>query len=149
MTVSRTIRRLAALLAAAAILVLGPAAAQARTPNYAWQMYRETNQSRVHHHAGRLDRAHSLSDEATKHARAMARRGTLFHTAGPSRYGVRCWVWGENVGYTSGDVDDLQRAFMHSPSHRSNILRRDFDRVAVGAATDDRGRLYVSLFFCT
>jgi len=24
-----------------------------------------------------------------------------------------------------------------------------FDRVAVGSATDDRGRLYVTLFFCT
>ena len=62
---------------------------------------------------------------------------------------MRCWVWGENVGYTTGDVADLQRAFMRSPSHRTNVLDRDFDRVAVGAATDDRGRLYVSLFFCT
>jgi uncharacterized protein YkwD len=144
-----TLRRLAAVLAAAVALALVPAAAQARTPNYAWQMYRETNESRVRHHAGRLDRAHKLGDEATQHARSMARRGTLFHTSGPTRYGVRCWVWGENVGYTTGDVPDLQRAFMRSPSHRSNILDRDFDRVAVGAATDDRGRLYVALFFCT
>ena len=146
---TRTARRLATATAIALSLTLVPAAAQARTPNYSWQMYGETNAARVRHSVGRLARAHRLTDEATKHARAMARRGQLFHSSGPSRYGVRCWTWGENVGFTSGDVDDLQRAFMNSPSHRSNLLDRDFDRVAVGAATDDRGRLYVTLFFCT
>ena len=70
-------------------------------------------------------------------------------TPGPWHAGANSSTWGENVGFTSGDVDDLQRAFMNSPSHRSNLLDRDFDRVAVGAATDDRGRLYVTLFFCT
>jgi len=146
---TRTVRALATATAIALSLTLVPAIAQARTPNYAWQMYRETNAARARHSVGRLERAHRLTDEATKHARAMARRGRLFHSSGPSRYGVRCWAWGENVGYTSRDVDDLQRAFMNSPSHRSNLLDRDFDRVAVGAATDDRGRLYVTLFFCT
>ena len=146
---ARTLRRLVAIVTLGASLALVPALAQARTPNYAWQMYRETNDARRHHHVGRLDRAHRLTDEATQHARAMARRGELFHTSGPSRYGVRCWAWGENVGWTSGDVEDLQRAFMNSPSHRIHVLDRDFKRVAVGSATDDRGRLYVTLFFCT
>ncbi|MGZ8629742.1 MAG: CAP domain-containing protein [Actinomycetota bacterium] len=145
----RIARRTAVVVAAATMLALMPAAAQARTPNYAWQMFRETNESRSRHHAGRLDRALRLSDVAEKHARAMARRGVLFHSSGPSRYGVRCWTWGENVGWTTGDVADLQRAFMNSPTHRSHVLDRDFRRVAVGAATDDRGRLYVTLFFCT
>jgi uncharacterized protein YkwD len=144
-----TVRRLATLVAATVVLTLVPLAANAGSPNYAWQMYRETNQARQRHHAGRLDRAYRLSDEATRHARSMARRGQLYHTSGPTRYGVRCWTWGENVGFTSGDVDDMQRAFMRSPSHRANVLSRNFDRVAVGAATDDRGRLYVSLFFCS
>ncbi len=146
---TRTARRLATATAVALSLTLVPAAAQARTPNFSWQMYRETNGARVNHSVGRLDRAYRLTDEATKHARAMARRGELFHSSGPSRYGVRCLAWGENVGWTSGDVDDLQRAFMRSPSHRSHVLDRSFKRVAVGSATDDRGRLYVTLFFCT
>jgi uncharacterized protein YkwD len=145
----RTPRRLAAGVALALTLALVPAMAHARTPNYSWQMFRETNAARVRHSVARLDRAHRLTDEATRHSRAMARRGRLFHSSGPSRYGVRCWAWGENVGYTTGDVDDLQRAFMNSPAHRSHVLDRDFRRVAVGAATDDRGRLYVTLFFCT
>ena len=144
-------RRIAAtaILAVSLALTLTPTAAQARTPNYSWQMFRETNTTRAHHGAGRLDRASRLEGIATKHARAMARRGGLFHSSGPSRYGVRCRVWGENVGLTTGDVDDLQRAFMRSPSHRTHVLDRSFDRVAIGSATDDRGRLYVTLFFCT
>jgi uncharacterized protein YkwD len=144
-----TPRRLAAAAVLAVSLALVPAAAQARTPNYSWRMFRETNETRAHHSAGRLDRAHRLERIATKHARSMARRGELFHSSGPSRYGIRCRTWGENVGYTSGDVEDLQRAFMASPTHRSHVLDRSFDRVAVGSATDDRGRLYVTLFFCT
>ena len=144
-------RRIAAtaILAVSLALTLTPTAAQARTPNYSWQMFRETNTTRAHHGAGRLDRASRLEGIATKHARAMARRGELFHSSGPSRYGVRCRVWGENVGLTSGDVDDLHRAFMRSPSHRTHVLDRSFDRVAIGSATDDRGRLYVTLFFCS
>jgi uncharacterized protein YkwD len=146
---TRTTRRMAAAIAIAIALALVPAAAQARTPNYAWQMFQETNASRARHSVGRLDRAIRLTDVATKHARTMARRGELFHSSGPSRYGVRCRAWGENVGFTSGNVDDLQRAFMNSSTHRTHILDRGFDRVAVGAATDDRGRIYVTLFFCT
>ncbi|HWC71313.1 MAG TPA: CAP domain-containing protein [Actinomycetota bacterium] len=143
-----SLRRLAAVVAVGVSLALVPAASHARTPNYAWKMYEKTNAARAHHHVARLERASRLTDEATRHARAMARRGTLFHSSGPSRYGVRCWTWGENVGWTSGNVGQLQRAFMNSPSHRRNVLNRTFKRVAVGAATDDRGRLYVVLFFC-
>lgn len=145
-----TPRRIALIAAAMASLWLAlPSAALARTPNYSWQMFRETNQARVHHSTGRLDRAHRLESVATAHARSMARRGSLFHSSGPSRYGVRCRVWGENVGYTTGDVASLHKAFMRSPSHRIHVLDRSFHRVAIGSATDDRGRLYVALFFCT
>lgn len=144
-----TSRRLAATVLAASLALVPSAAALARTPNYSWQMFRETNATRANHSAGRLDRAHRLEAIADRHARSMARRGELYHSSGPSRYGVRCLAWGENIGYTSGDVDDLHRAFMSSPSHRSHVLDRSFDRVAVGSATDDRGRLFVTLFFCT
>jgi len=142
-------RRFTAVAAITLGLALAPSVAQARTPSYSWQMFRETNVTRAHHSVGRLDRARRLEGVATRHARSMARRGDLFHSSGPSRYGVRCLAWGENVGYTTGDIDDLQRAFMRSPSHRSHVLDGSFDRVAVGSATDDRGRLYVTLFFCT
>ena len=62
---TRTARRVATATALALALALVPAAAQARTPNYAWQMYHETNQSRVHHSMGRLARAYRLTEAAT------------------------------------------------------------------------------------
>lgn len=154
-----TVRRLTALVAVAVCLALVPAASRAATlerisktqerATAARKMYENTNAARVKHHMRRLARAHALTDEATAHARAMARRGDLFHSSGPTRYGVRCWTWGENVGWTDGDVQDLHRAFMRSASHRANVLNRRFRRVAVGSARTDRGRLYVALFFCT
>jgi uncharacterized protein YkwD len=146
----RIVRRVVVVVAMAMVATaLLPAIAQARTPNYAWHMFVETNRSRASHHVGRLDRARKLSAEAERHARTMARKGALFHTSGPTSYGVRCSVWGENVGWSTGDTADLQRMFMRSPVHRAHVLDRRFRRVAVGAAKDDRGRLYVSLFFCT
>jgi uncharacterized protein YkwD len=153
------VRRLTTLVAVAVCLTLVPVAAHATairstsTPKVqasaARKLYENTNASRVHHHLRRLKRAYALTDEANGHARAMARRGTLFHSSGPKRYGVRCWTWGENVGYTSGSIFQLHRAFMKSISHRRNVLNRSFHRVAIGAATDNRGRLFVTLFFCS
>jgi uncharacterized protein YkwD len=153
------VRRLTTLVAVAVCLTLVPAAAHGATleatstpkvqANAARKLYENTNASRVRHHLRRLRRADSLTDEANGHARAMARRGTLFHSSGPKRYGVRCWTWGENVGYTSGSIFQLHRAFMKSISHRRNVLNRSFHRVAIGAATDNRGRLFVTLFFCS
>jgi len=154
-----TFRRVTTLVAVAVCLALVPAASHAATlertsktqerAEAARKMYENTNAARVRHHMRRLARAHGLTDEATGHARAMARRGDLFHSSGPKRYGVRCWTWGENVGYTSGSIFKLHRAFMRSISHRRNVLNRSFKRVAVGAATDSRGRLFVTLFFCS
>ena len=90
-----------------------------------------------------------MSQLARRHSVRMARRGELFHTANPGSYylrGIRWSVWGENVGYTSGDVDGLQRLFMNSPSHRANILNRRFRHVAIGTVRRD-GTLWVTVFF--
>ncbi len=131
-----------------ALMVLGPAAAQAGTPNYGWQVFHATNESRAKHGIHRLDRASRMSRVAERHSLRMAHHRRLWHTSGPGRYGAHCFAWGENVGMTGGDVADLQRAFMRSASHRSHILNRGFDRAAVGAATV-HGELWVTVFFCT
>jgi uncharacterized protein YkwD len=123
----------------------GPAAANARS-----EMYRATNRTRLHHEIRRVDLRHRISRLARRHSIAMARRGSIFHTADPvDRYldGTRWRVWGENVGVTSGSIAGLQKAFLDSPSHRANILNRRFRRVAVGAYRDDDGLLWVTIFF--
>ena len=90
-----------------------------------------------------------LSKSALTHSRRMAERHTLYHTANLYRV-VRRWrpsVWGENVGVTSSTVGSIQRAFMNSPPHRSNILNRGFHRVAIGTYRDADGLLWVTVFF--
>ena len=133
----------------ALFLTLAPAAAQAgEAPNYAWLLFQATNESRAHHDVHRLDRAFRMSRFAERHSERMANDRRLWHTAGPSRYDAHCFTWGENVGWTSGDVNDLEKAFMASAGHRQHILDRGFDRVAVGAAKAG-GTLWVTVFFCT
>jgi uncharacterized protein YkwD len=114
-----------------------------------WPMKQKTNQSRVRHDIRRVDLRASMSERARRHSVRMARRGELFHTPNPPAYylrGVRWSVWGENVGYTSGSVDGLQRMFMRSPPHRSNILNGRFRHVAIGTHRRD-GTLWVTVFF--
>jgi uncharacterized protein YkwD len=134
--------------AIAVSIVAAPGTALAGTPNYAWQLFHATNDSRERHGVHRVDRAFRMSDEAQRHSERMARHHRLWHTTGPTKYGAHCYAWGENVGYTSGSVQDMEQAFMASADHRSNILDRGFHRVAVGA-TERNGKLWVTVFFCT
>ena len=55
---------------------------------------------------------------------AMARAGSLFHTPDVGIYlrAIDWRTWGENVGYTPGDVGSVHEAFMASPTHRETSL---------------------------
>jgi len=97
----------------------------------------------------------------------MARAGTLYHSSNLSK-SLRNRRWslaGENVGMTAvGDIKSpwdgqildtismedavhaLQNAFMASPDHRKNILRKRFDHAAAGFY-ESRGVLYVTVIF--
>jgi uncharacterized protein YkwD len=146
---SKRTSRLVAALVTSLVLGLLPATAHAYTPNYAWQLFRATNHSRLGHGVHRLSLDRDASIFAVKHSSAMARRNTLFHSSDPSVYlsGVGRWSrWGENIGWTTGDMGSLQRAFMHSPVHRANILDGRFRHVAIGAVKDGK-KIWVTLFF--
>jgi uncharacterized protein YkwD len=118
-------------------------------PNYAWQMYVATNASRRRMGLPPLVRDKAASRVALAHCRAMVRAHNLYHSTTISPYlaGVgRFSMWGENIGWTTGGVPDLERAFMTSPDHRTHILSRSFRHVAVGALKHGH-RLWVTLFF--
>jgi uncharacterized protein YkwD len=118
-------------------------------PNYAWQMFAATNASRRRYGLPSLVRDASASRVALAHCRAMANASSLYHSRRISAYlsgAGRVSAWGENIGWTTGGVRDLQRAFMASPDHRPHVLSSTFRHVAVGAL--HRGnRLWVTLFF--
>jgi hypothetical protein len=76
----------------------------------------------------------------------MARTDDLYHNPNLGS-AVRNWqAVGENVG-RGGDVPSLHQAFMNSPSHRANILDRDFTEVGVGTYVDGNGILWVTEVF--
>jgi len=125
-----------------------PANARIEIGAEAWQLYRATNESRGHFGVPKLTLNREMSRVARRHTLAMVRAGELFHTGDVGAYldGISWHAWGENVGFTPTDVDSVQVAFMHSPSHRINVLNRAFRNVAIGAARVD-GVLWVTVFF--
>ena len=113
-----------------------------------WKLFQATNDSREALGLGTLVLNRQMSQVAFRHTQAMVRADALFHTADVDTYlhGIDWHAWGENVGYTPGDVASMQDAFMASPPHRSNILNRSFTHVAIGAVRFD-GTLWVTVFF--
>jgi uncharacterized protein YkwD len=118
-------------------------------PNYTWQMFAATNASRRNNGLPNLILGRIPSRAAMAHCVAMANADSLYHSRTITPYlpgAGRVSIWGENIGWTTGGVPDLERAFMASPEHRPHILSRSFHHVAVGALR--RGhRLWVTLFF--
>jgi uncharacterized protein YkwD len=52
--------------------------------------------------------------------------------------GARAWSVGENIAWGSGRLAtaaQIERAWMHSPGHRANILNGSFRDIGIGVAT--------------
>jgi len=61
--------------------------------------------------------------------------------------GARAWSLGENIGWASGRLAtaaQIQRAWMRSAGHRSNILRRSFREIGIGVEAGVPVRLRAS-----
>jgi uncharacterized protein YkwD len=65
--------------------------------------------------------------------------------------GVDYQLVGENLarsnGADAGVVQRVEEALMRSPTHRKNILEQAFTHVAIGAATDEHGRITFAEIF--
>jgi uncharacterized protein YkwD len=86
---------------------------------------------------------------AVRHSGRMAEYGYLFHSPEPQlRRALDAAAWsvgGENVG-VGRSVRTVQDAFMRSPSHRSNVLGAEYDRVAIGVVEAD-GVTWITVVF--
>jgi uncharacterized protein YkwD len=103
-----------------------------------------TNDLRAARGLPRMKVSPTLSKLAYHHSVAMARKGKLWHNDISSA--TDHWVWlGQNVG-VGGSVEALQRAFMDSPPHRANILRRKANLFGVGTYIS-KGRIWVTVNF--
>ena len=110
------------------------------------QFISATNSARGSHGLPHYAVASDLTAVARRWAAHMAAHHQLAHN--PS-FGsqVCCWTQlAENVGEGS-TVSQIQRAFMASASHRSNILSSSYTQVGIGTARGSDGRLYVDELF--
>lgn len=86
-----------------------------------------------------------LTSVAAAWSRQMAASGTLAHNPALASQVSGYRYVGENVGY-GPDAATIHRAFMDSPSHRANVLDRDYTQVGV-AVVESGGRLWVTEVF--
>ena len=104
------------------------------------------NRKRANHGLPRLCVHPKLQKAARAHSVDMIRRDYFSHytkgrNEGPCqrlrRYGYRWRLCGENIAWgpgSKGSPNSRFRAWMNSPGHRSNILKRGFREVGIGAA---------------
>jgi uncharacterized protein YkwD len=107
---------------------------------------REINAVRASHGLARLTRSSALSRSAVEHSVAMATAGFFTHESQDGTpfwrrlkqlYSphTRGWTVGENLamfGGTPPTADGIVAAWMASPPHRANLLRKIFHEAGVG-----------------
>ena len=134
--------RLIARLAAAALVVFTPGLsyADAETARQIDTLLREVNMQRALKGVRPLKLDKRLGAAARKHARHMAMRDFLDHRS-PSGRGFQEQVssegypWraiAENIGAGLSSPESTVDAWMTSPSHRDNMLNRDFNDAGIG-----------------
>ena len=148
----RRIRRLLCGVAAGLLLAAGlsmPAPASASTSStYADAVFSATNHQRRIHDRKVLRHQACLQGYANRWAKRMGSGLGLVHQAlKPILTDCHLSIVGENiaVGFPTGGA--VVKAWMKSPAHRANILRRKYRRMAVGVYRDPLGVWWVSQVF--
>ncbi len=102
----------------------------------------QTNEKRGEEHLGTLAYNIQLEDAAKMKADDMAAKGYFAHN---SPDGKTPWDWidkahydfsaaGENLAVNFVDSKDVTEAWMHSPSHRANIVNPNYTEIGIATA---------------
>jgi uncharacterized protein YkwD len=98
----------------------------------------------------------TLFKVARAHSANMARQEKMAHELdGKTPYqrikeaGYRYRYAGENVANGDADMEDIMKAWMASPKHRDNILKREYTEVGLGLARTRKGVVYYTQVFAT
>lgn len=92
----------------------------------------------------------ALSRLAENYAQDMIKRDFFSHTSPEGltpfermrKHGIPFNYAGENLAFNAS-IRDAQQAFMDSPSHRANILNKNYTQVGIGVKEGRNGRTYV------
>ena len=126
-----------------------------------YRIHQAINRVRMHNGLRELVWHENLAEIARDHSRNMASRKFFAHkdpiegelTQRVQKRARYHWItYGENLYLSAGLSDPVTGAvkgWMNSPSHRSNILNRNFRQAGVGVARSWRGELYFTQVFGT
>ncbi len=113
-----------------------------------------TNAERKKEGLGELKPAEKLFSAARSHAVNMAKKDELAHVLDGKNVedraqalGYKYFLVGENVAYNQADAESLLKAWMESPPHRENILKKQFTEIGVGVAKNEKGEPYYAQVF--
>ena len=103
---------------------------------------------------GRLELDPLLSKAAQDHSVDMINRNYFSHTSpngeGPEdrvlKYGLGGAILAENIAIAS-TIYRAHISLKNSPGHFRNTVGRDYTRIGVGLALDQRGQYYVTVLF--
>lgn len=118
------------------------------------------NEDRAKNGAGALVYDPLLAEAAQLKAEDMATKGYFAHVD-PS--GHAPWYWLDTVGYQYSyagenlavdflDSEDVEEAWMNSPTHRANIVKPQYSRIGIGTAEgvyEGQKTTFVVQFFAT
>ena len=117
-----------------------------------------TNDDRLEAKLPKLKTNPLLAEAAQLKAEDMARRGYFSHVDPDGR---EPWYWfnqigyhytsaGENLAVNFFDSSEIEKAWMNSPAHRENILKRQFTEMGIGVAAGEYegyNTLFIVQFF--
>lgn len=117
-----------------------------------------TNEERAENNAPPLVQNDLLTRAAQLKAEDMATRQYFAHT---SPDGKSPWYWfnqvnyryslaGENLAVNFFESEDVARAWMNSPTHRANIVKKDYTEIGIGVANgifEGRNTVFVAQLF--
>lgn len=119
-----------------------------------------TNEERIDNDVPTLKENPLLVKAAIAKAEDMAKNGYFAHT---SPDGKTPWYWlkevgysyksaGENLAVNFFDSEDVTRAWMNSPTHKANIVKKEYTEIGIGVANgvyQGRNTVFVAQFFGT
>ncbi len=119
-----------------------------------------TNEDRAKNNAAPLEQNELLNKAAQLKAEDMASRGYFSHTTPEGnlpwyfldKVGYKYSFAGENLAINFFDSEDVARAWMNSPTHRANVIKKDFTEIGIGVASgtyQGKNTIFVAEFFGT
>lgn len=119
-----------------------------------------TNKDRAEAGLAMLTEDPALARAAQMKADDMAAKGYFSHV---DPDGNQPWIWfdkagydyayaGENLAVNFTDSEDVQKAWMNSPTHHANIVKRQYTRIGIGVAQgtyQGKETTFVVQFFAT